>query len=195
MPVFHAAAVAARRFLVRRPWVYWAFVAVAVGGAVASVVDHSAEIDDARDAWGATADVWVAIVDHEPGDPIRSERVTVPVAVVAESALDAAPPDEAIARQRIAAGSMLHDVDVAATAGPQTLTPPGSLAVPVVESPPSGALVGDRVQVVADGIVVADDATVVGHHDDATLVAVPAADAALLPAAADAGRVTLLLVP
>ena len=75
------------------------------------------------------------------------------------------------------------------------MTPAGWLVVPVLESPPSGALIGDRARAVADGVVLTKDAVVVGHHGDATLLAVPADVAPLLPAAADAGRLTLLLVP
>jgi hypothetical protein len=69
------------------------------------------------------------------------------------------------------------------------------LAVPIVESPPSGAAVGDRVRVVADGVVLSADALVVGYHDDVTLVAVPEQVAPILPPAADSGGLALLLEP
>ncbi len=88
-----------------------------------------------------------------------------------------------------------HEVDVAADGGPQAMTPDGWLAVPVIESPRSGAVVGDRVQVASDGFVVSADAIVVGGFDNVTVLAVPANEAPLLPAAADAGALTLLLKP
>ena len=82
--------------------------------------------------------------------------------------------------------------DLAPTTGPLALVPTGWLAVPVVESPTSGAAVGDRVRVVAQGVVLSEEGLVVGHSPDATLVAVRPDEAPLLPAA---DRVALLLVP
>jgi hypothetical protein len=45
----------------------------------------------------------------------------------------------------------------------------------------SGATPGDRVTVVSDGFVIAEDGIVTEIHDDVTLVAVPAGDAPALP--------------
>ena len=75
------------------------------------------------------------------------------------------------------------------------MIPAGWLAVPIRESPASGARLGDRVHVVSDGFVISADGLVVGVHDDATLVAVPSDEAPSIPASADAGGLTLLLVP
>lgn len=104
-------------------------------------------------------------------------------------------PAGAVARRRVSAGFPLAGADVAARPAPLGLVPDGWLAAPLVESPRSGADVGDRVRVVADGVAVAPEALVVGFVGDATLVATPA-DAAPLVALADAsGQVTLLRVP
>ena len=191
-----AAAVTVRRILVRRPWIYWSLAAIATLGASATLLGRSDAIDAARDSWGQTRTVWVATVDHAPGDPVTADRRDVPTSMVADSAVTAAGGiDGRIARQHLAAGEIVHGVDLVATDGPQAMIPPGWLAVPVDESPSSGARLGDRVHVVSDGFVVSDDGLVVGTHDGTTLVAVPDHAAPSIPAAADAGGLTLLLVP
>lgn len=196
MSLLHHAAVVGRRFLVRHPWVHWAFVALVVVGSAASMLQRSDRVDRAREAWGAQRAVWVAVVDHAPGDPLVVERRDLPAAMLPAGAVaaDGTAPQR-WARGAIGAGEVVHDVDVVAADGPQALTPDGWLGVPVVESPASGALIGDRVHVVSDGVVVSSEAIVVGHHDDVTVVAVPAEVAPLVPAAAEARSLTLLLVP
>ncbi|MFW2333250.1 SAF domain-containing protein [Ilumatobacter sp.] len=188
-----SAAVTVRRILVKRPWIYWSLAGLAALAASASLLGRADAIDDARDSWGDTRAVWVATADHAPGDVLSADLRDAPIAVVADSA--ASDIDGRVARQHIAAGEVIHDVDLLAPAGPQAMTPPGWLAVPISESPASGAALGDRVHVVSDGFVVTADGLVVGRHDDVTLVAVPAAVAPSIPAAADAGALTLLLVP
>jgi len=51
------------------------------------------------------------------------------------------------------------------------------------------------VQIVAEGVVLAPDAIVVGYHDDVTLIAVPDELAPMVAAGADAGGVAVLLLP
>ncbi|MEJ7799223.1 MAG: hypothetical protein WKF60_01810 [Ilumatobacter sp.] len=180
------AGVAVRRLLAKRPWLYWLVVGAAALGVAASMLERSDRIDDARDAWGETTTVWVATRSLAPGDPVLAEAREVPVAV--------APPQHVVSvdgltmRQHVGPGEIIAERDVAAGTGPQAITPPGWLAVAIVESPASGAAVGD-------GVVISTDALVVGLHDDVTVLAVPANEAALVPAAAAAGTATLLLVP
>lgn len=188
-----SATVAVRRILVRRPWIYWSLAALAACAAAASLLDRADAIDAARDSWGDTRMVWVAETDHAPGDPLSTTRRKAPAALVADAV--ASDIDGRLARQHIAAGEVIHEVDLLAPAGPQAMTPPGWLAVPIDESPASGAVPGDRVQVVSDGFVISADGLVVGRHDDVTLVAVPADAGPALAAADDAGALTLLLVP
>lgn len=193
MSPFTTAAVAGRRLLAKRPWLYWVVVAAAALGVAASMLERSDRIDDARDAWGETTTVWVATRSLAPGDGVLAEAREVPAAV--------APPQHVISvdglttRQHVGPGEIITERDVAAGTGPQAITPPGWLAVPIVESPASGAAIGDRVQVASDGLVISTDALVVGLHDDVTVLAVPAHEAALVPAAAAAGTATLLLLP
>ncbi len=188
-----AGAVAARRVLVKRPWIYWLVVAVAAAGAGASMLERSDRIDAQRAEWGNTRSVWIATADHAPGDPLSVERRDVPRAVVADGAADTV--DGLAARQYIATGEIVHTTDIVALAGPQALTPTGWLAVPVRESPASGASIGDRVRVVGDGVVVSAEAVVVGHHDGSSLIAVPTDEAPSVAALATHDGVTLLLIP
>lgn len=190
------AAVAVRRVLAKRPWIYWLIVAVAATGAGASMLERADRVDAARAAWGETRSVWVAAGDHAPGDPLAVERRDVPSAMVADGATDTAEGLAGLtARQYLSDGEIVHDSDVVAPTGPQAFTPPAWLVVPVIESPPSGAALGDRVRVVGDGVVVSSEAIVVGHHDGSSLVAVPSDEASSVAALAADGGVTLLLFP
>jgi SAF domain len=188
--------VALRRLLAARPWLYWLAIATVAVAIAAAVLDRVDRVDATRDAWGRTTDVLVADRALAPGDPITGDVAALPAAMVPAAAI--APPDAIghVARHHVAPGEIVTDADVVG-GGPLALAPQGWLVVPIVESPTSGAGHGDRVQIAADGLVIAADAIVVGSHDDVTLVAVPAADAALVAAAtaAAAGGITVLRVP
>lgn len=188
-----AGAVAVRRLLVKRPWIHWLIVAAAAFGAGASMLERSERVDARRAAWGETRHVWVASVDHEPGDPLVAARRVVPRAVVADGAAETVAG--LAARQHVSDGEIVHVSDVVALTGPQALTPAGWLVVPVIESPASGASLGDRVRVVGEGVVLSAEALVVGRHDGSSLVAIPADEAASVAALAGQGGVTLLMIP
>lgn len=185
--------VSTRRVLARRPWIQWVLIVAIATAVAASANGRLQQVDAERDSWGAMRSVLVATAPIEVGDTLRIERRDMPVAVIPEGAIDQA--DGVVARQRIGVGEIVTEVDVAANGGPQAMTPDGWLAVAVIESPRSGAVVGDRVQVASDGFVVSADAIVVGGFDEVTVLAVPADEAPLLPAAAHAGSLTLLLKP
>jgi hypothetical protein len=135
----------------------------------------------------------MAIEPIEVGEPLRVDLREIPIAVVPQGAIT--DVTDLVARRRIGEGEIVVGLDVAADRGAQAMTPRGWLAVPIIESPRSGASVGDRVQVASDGFVLTTQALVVDRFDDITVLAVPADDAPLLPAAADAGALTLLLEP
>lgn len=188
--------VAVRRLLVRRPWIHWLVVGVATVAAMATTLARVDRIDAARAEWGATRTVWVASKAAAPGEQIQVVATDVPAAVVPPSALAADGSAELVARQHVSPGEIVTEVDVGRDGGGAlALVPDGWLAVPVLESPASGAAVGTRVHVVSDGVVLADEAVVVGYHDDVTLVAVPASEAPMLPVATDGGSLALLMSP
>jgi hypothetical protein len=199
--LFRSRTAAARRVLARRPWIYWFAVGVLAAWAYLAVDARLAAVADARRGWGATTPVLVATADLAPGDPLGGsvELREWPAAVAPPGALTA-PAGDRVARQHVAAGDPVGTSDVAPAAGPLALVPSGWVAAPVVESPPSGAAVGDRVQVASEGVVLAGEGLVVGFvaggsSGDVTLVAVPADAARLVAAAAEAGGVTLLRLP
>jgi len=184
-----------RHLLARRPWLYWlavSSVAIACGLVAARAV---AAVEDERQAWGSPRTVVVAAHDLAPGDALDGATLerAVPLPMVPPDAL-AAPPAGAVARQRVAAGEMLVGHDIAATAGPQALIPPGWQAVAVAEPVATGAAVGDRVVAAGGGIVLAPSGVVVAVLAEGVLVAVPSADAPAVAQAATTGELTLLLL-
>jgi hypothetical protein len=191
--VGRSVAVWARRSLARRPWIHWLAVVALAAGVAGSVWHGMRGVAATRSSWGESVTVLVANADLAPGDPITVERRTAPVAIVPPSAV--ATVAGLRARQHIGTGEIVTSTDVVSGAGALALVPSGWLAVPVIESPRSGADVGDRVAVASDGITLADEAIVVGFVDDATLVAVTSDRAPLLPAAAAASGLTLLRRP
>jgi hypothetical protein len=202
LPIFvRRRVVAARRLVARRPWVYWFAVGTLASATYATVGSHTSAHDAARAEWGVTVPVLVAHLPLAPGDELDG-RVAIaewPAAIVPPDALAAVEPG-LVARQHVASGDAVGALDVAPGDGPLALVPDGWVVVPVVESPASGAALGDRVQVTSEGVLLADDGLVVGGvvggmAGDVTLVAVPADVAPLLPAAADADHLTLLRLP
>lgn len=183
-----------RLLLARRPWIRWCAIVVLAAGLATGVHGRLREVAAARDAWGSTTEIWVAAAGADVGEPLAVERRTVPIAFVPPDAVTDDPTGSA-ARQRIGPDEVVTTADVLRADDPLALAPAGWLVAPVEERPPSGAGPGDRVQVVAAGFVLASEATVIDTGDGVTLVAVPAELAPLLPAAADAGPVTLLRVP
>ncbi len=187
-----------RRLVVRRPWIYWLVVATLAMAGAMSIHRRLERLDATRQAWGDTRSVLVATAATRPGNEITTAVVEAPVALVPSDALDA---DDAasrhVARHAVAPNHILTELDVGrgGAAAPRALVPAGWLAVAVVESPASGAMPGDQVVVASDGIVLAEQAVVIGRGDDATLIAVPAATAPLLPVAAAGGALALLRRP
>ena len=184
-----------RHVLARRPWLYWSAVALLAAGIGVAAASAVAGVDDARRAWGDTRSVVVAVAELAPGDPLsgRTELRPHPAPMVPASALTAVPPS-AVARQRVAPGEVLVELDVVAGHLPVALVPPGWRGVPVAEPVPSGAVVGDLVVAASGGGIVASDGVVVARTESTVVVAVPAADAPAVAAAANAGDLTLLLV-
>ena len=168
MSPVHTILVSTRRVLARRAWIQWVVIATVAAVIAASVHARLQQVDRQRDSWGSTRTVLVAIGFTDIGDPIDVEPRDLPIAMIPDGALDPAdetPDDGAgrrLARQRVGTGEIVSRLDVVAASGPQAMTPAGWLAVPVVESPRSGALLGDRVQVASDGFVISADAVVVG---------------------------------
>ena len=184
----------ARLVLARRPWIYWAVVAVFAGLAAATVQAHISSVAAERDRWGATRTVLVATGQLEAGDQVAAAPIVLPVAAVPDSAL-AELPDGAVVRQRVAAGEVLTQLDVTGRAGPASLAEPGTVVVALSDPLARDVAAGLSVQVSADGLVVADDARITGVVDDVVFVAVSERDGPAVAAAAQQGIASLLYLP
>ena len=182
-----------RRLVARRPWLRWIPITACALGFTASVISHRDDVERARAAWGDQVEVWVADAELEPGRPVAARPRHMPTAVVPSGAVDA-DPNGATARQRVGPGEIVTAADLTRGSPPGSLMPDGWLAVPVDESTPSGAEIGDQVQLAADGMTIADDAIVVAMVDAVPLVAVPADQAPMVALANESG-VTLLRAP
>ncbi len=181
-----------RRFLSEHRWVYWAIViatATVAAWSVHGTVDHA---EQARRSWTATQIVLVAAHDHDAGDVIGHDAIELPVAAVPATAVHQLDSD-AIARQSIAAGEVLTDVDVAgATTG---VAPDGTLTIAIRAYDTTIATMGDHVHVLAEGRSVSDAGVVVDVVDDIVHVAVPERDAPAVAAAASSSTATLAIAP
>lgn len=199
MDAFGSVTLACRRLAARARWVHWLVVAVcaAIAGLVMMRAVHAAEVE-AR-AWGSPVAVVVATGGVPMGEPFagRVEVIEVPAPVVPAGALrsltELAPA--AVALQRVGAGEIVVAHDVVPVAAPAALIPDGWLAVPIVEQAPSGAVVGDRVAIAADGTLLTRHGMVVGTRPESNVVVVALPETAA-PAAAEAAaaRAAMILV-
>ena len=184
----------ARLVLARRPWVYWTVIA-ALASTLAVVVDAQlTSLDEARHDWGATRRVLVAERRLAPGDTLAARLVDLPLAAIPPDALDELP-DGARLRQRVGDGEVMTELDVTALPGPAGRATAGTVVVALSDPLSRGVTIGLNVQVAADGLVLAESATVVEVIDDVIFVAVDAPTAPTVAAAAQQGIASLLYLP
>lgn len=184
----------ARLALARRPWMYWVAVGVVATAIASTVHSQLAALDDARAEWGTTRSVVVAAHDLDPDGVIDARIVDLPEALIPPSALSAVP-DDAVLRQRVAEGEILTRLDVAAIGGPAARAPAGTVVVAISDPLAVGVPIGARVQIAADGLILAEAASVVDVSDAVVFVAVERRDAANVAAAAQQDLATLLYLP
>jgi hypothetical protein len=184
----------ARLVLARRPWVYWALVAALASALAAGVHDQLTSLDEARRNWGSTRSVLVAERPLEPGGPIQAHAIDLPVAAIPPGALHVLP-DGARLRQRVGVGEVLTELDVTAAPGPAARAMSGTVVVAMSDPLSRGVTIGLTVQVAADGLLIAETATVVDVADDVIFVAVDASAAPMVAVAAQQGIASLLYLP
>jgi hypothetical protein len=184
----------ARQFLARRPWVYWAFVAALAATLAVGVNDQLTALEEERRNWGSTRSVLVADRSLEPDGPIEAHAVDLPVAAIPPGALDNLP-DGAQLHQRVDIGEVLTELDLTAVPGPAGRAAPGTVVVALSDPLSRGVTIGLKVQVAADGLVIAESATVVEVTDDVIFVAVDASAAPMVAVAAQQGIASLLYLP
>ena len=189
-----------RILLATRPLAYWSLAVLIAGGTGLIVQRVSASAAEARRRWGVSVPTLVAIRPLAVGDALDATNVEVraiPVGVRPDTALDALPAAgrlvaAPVARNEIVTAARLGRSDRSALAG---LLPTGTRGVAIPA--PSGSVpvrAGDRVDVVAAQLVVAD-ATVVQTSDGAAVVAVAEANAPAVARAVADGQVSLVLDP
>ncbi len=184
----------ARLVLARRPWIYWLSIAMLTVVVAVAVNDRVASIDAARDEWGDLRTVVVADGQLEPGDVAVVRLAELPVAAVPDAALTDVGPDTLV-RQRVADGEVLTTLDVTTRSGPASAADAGHVVVPISDPLVRHVEVGLRVRIVADGVVLADEATVVDVADDVVFVALAERLGPVVSAAAQQGIASLLYLP
>jgi hypothetical protein len=183
-----------RVFLAHHRWIYW-IVVVALAGAVGLMVHAELrKVDAARAAWGETASVLVADDDRVAGDPPSVERRDLPEALVPRAALRSLPAGATL-RQRVTTGEILTSTDITAAPGPVGGATTELVVVGIMDPLARGAVVGSRVRVSSEGIVLAESGEVVSLADEIVFVAVDSADAPMVAAAAQTGLASILFVP
>lgn len=174
----------------RHPWLHWAIAALAGALIWLQIASADRAATSARDAWGTSTPVWVAAAGAERGQPVRAERLDVPVAVVPDGAVTA-DPVEAVAARRIRRGAVLVDDDL----GDGSVPPEWVVFAVPTDAGPS-LVEGDRVTVFAAGLHDCDGITGDTGPDGATIdVAVPAECAEALSTALTAGDLVVARRP
>ncbi len=194
MYVVSQALARARIFSARHGWLRWSFVALLTVTAGFATHRQLSLVDAERNAWGQTVDVLVATDDLTPDGVIAVEVMQVPLAMVPPAALSTLP-DGVRLRQRVSAGEIVTDADITPSPGPAAAAEQGTAVVPIVDPLAQGLVAGLAVRVSSEGIVLAEQATVVGVVDDIAFVAVPEGDAPMVAAAAHVGLASLIFLP
>jgi hypothetical protein len=177
--------------LARHPLLYWIVVAVCAGVAAHVVAGAVREVDRERSRWGDTSEVWVAAHAVVPGEAIAAELRTLPLALMPDGVVERDPVG-AVALQRLAAGEIVTTADVGG--GALELLPQSWQGVAFAADDTTIRLrIGDRVGVVADGVVVVESAVVIDVAERSVTVGVPSADAASAALAARAQTAALTL--
>lgn len=147
---------------------------------------------------GSTTTVLIATSNIEPGDIITTQLFSLrslPRSAVTPTALHDLQLD-LVAQQRISVGELLTTTNTGTSTSKQLQLPVGFRSVAIV---PPAALppmqVGDHVDIIANGIVLAADALVLSLIEDTigVIVAVPAELSAAVASAAAIGDATLVV--
>jgi len=163
-------------------------------------------MQSATSSLGKTTSVLIATSDIKPGDLITSQLFilrTFPRSAVTSTALHDVQIGS-IAQQPISIGELLTTTNTGTSTSKQLQLPVGSRSVAIV---PPAALppmqVGDHVDIIANGVVLAADALVLSLMENTTgaangavlgvVVAVPAELSAAVASAAAIGDATLVV--
>ena len=155
-------------------------------------------MQSATDSLGLTTPVLIASSNIEPGDIITTQLFilrTLPRSAVTPTALHNLQTG-LVAQQSISIGELLTTTNTGTSTSKQLQLPVGFRSVAIV---PPAALppmqVGDHVDIIANGLVLAADALVLSLIEDTigVIVAVPAELSAAVASAAAIGDATLVV--
>ena len=155
-------------------------------------------MQSATDSLGLTTPVLIATSSIKPGDIITTQLFslrTLPRSAVTPTALHDLQTG-LVAQQSISIGELLTTTNTGTSTSKQLRLPVGFRSVAIV---PPAALppmqIGDHVDIIANGIVLAADALVLGLIEDTigVIVAVPADLSAAVASAAAIGDATLVV--
>jgi hypothetical protein len=185
--------VRSRMFVARHPWIHWATVVLLTTIVIAVEVGRVNDLEAARDRWGSTTAVLVATREHVPGDEVVAEWRDLPDAVIPPTAVTD-PPAHPTLRRAITTGEVVVEADLVDEPGPAGHLDDGRAIVPISDPLLTVVEVGARVAVYADGITLADEATVVVEDGDIVYVAVDRRDAPMVAAAAQSRIASVVYV-
>jgi hypothetical protein len=147
-----------------------------------------------RASWSETRSVLVAAAPMDPGDRLQVERVELPERAIPDAAVSELASDARL-HQRVGRGEIIVAADLVSGVGPALHANDGMIVVGIIDSLSPNAAIGLSVQVSSEGIVLADDATIVGLDGEVIFVAVPERNAPVVAAAAQSGFASILFVP
>jgi hypothetical protein len=168
-------AVHTRAFFARHPRTHRALVGVLAIAAGVVVATRTMAADAARDAWGERRIVWAADHDTSAGAAVTARSVEVPIGLVPAAALDTAPSG-VVARHHLDAGEILTASDVASA--DELLGDDRRGVAVAADDTTLPVSVGDAVDVVALGRVIATEGVVTEVFPTVVVVAVDAGVAA-----------------
>lgn len=178
-----------RLVFARRPWLHWLVAALCGVALWWQLAGAQTRLDHARQRWGRTRTVWVAVQPAAGGASLAAARRAYPAAMVPTDAMGELP-DHPVAARAVSAGAVLVPADVAGTGD----VPAGWTVFAVGDADAPELPDGASAVVFADGQRLCDG-RVAGRHDDHVEVAVapdcaPALSARLADGAVVVGRVS-----
>lgn len=178
---------ALRIAMARRPWIRWLVIGVAASTAGWLVLGQLQDVETARRSWTDQRTVFVAAGDLAPGELLVVEERLLPPAAIPASALAESPSGD-LARQRIAAGEVITEIDVADGIGPGAVAEDGEVVVaisdPLLQGASSSLSIGLHVAIHSEGVVLAERARIVAMDGEVLFVALDSSEAPTVSAAA-----------
>ena len=147
-----------RLLLARRPWIFWCAVVLVAATAAWAVRAAVAAADRERRRWGASRTVWITDGPVARGEPIATVARSVPVAVVPDDAVEAAPTE--LAAHPLGSGEIVVTSDLAHA----PLPPSDAVVIAIERRLTPLVLEGDGVILIGGEVVLCNGA--VARADD-----------------------------